>query len=79
MKGRAGVVKRMQQPEGYRVVIDGIGRRCGTVLSPMMSRDEAMAGFDTAVESFADDLRAGDVRVSVLAEDEFQRRSHADG
>ena len=63
--------------KAYRVVVDGTGRRSGTVAaSPTTSRQQAMAGFDIACDAFAADLAAGDMRISVLAEDEFARRTH---
>lgn len=60
--------------EEYRVVLDGIGRRTGTVPGQPQGRDKAMAGFDTALDVFADDIGAGDMRVSVLAESEYLKR-----
>lgn len=63
----------------YRVVVDGIGTRVGTVAGPANDRAEAMARFDTAVETFADDIRVGDMRVSVLDDAEWQKRAdHAE-
>jgi hypothetical protein len=58
----------------YRVVLDGMGARTGTVASSPMTRAEAMAGFDVALDSMRADVRDGDIRVSVLAESEYQRR-----
>jgi hypothetical protein len=60
----------------YRVVVDGINCRTGTVPGPLMGRGEAMAGFDTAVDTFDADIRAGDMRVSVLDDAEWQKRGN---
>lgn len=60
----------------FRVVLDGINGRTGLVVSDTYSRDRALEGFDTAVETFAADIRAGDVRVSVLDDAEYQKRGN---
>lgn len=58
----------------YRVVLDGINGRTGCVAASPTSRDEAMTGFDTAVDTFGADVAAGDLRVSVLDDAEYQKR-----
>lgn len=60
----------------YRVVLDGINGRTGLVASDPTSRARAMAGFDTVVDTFAADIRAGDMRVSVLDDAEYQKRGN---
>lgn len=57
-----------------RVVLDGPH---GEMLTGQpMSRSHAMQSFDTAVDMYAADIRAGDVRVSVLDDAEYQKRGN---
>lgn len=61
--------------ERYRLVLDGIGARTGTVTSePIDDRGAALAAFDRAVTVFAGDVAAGQLRVSVLTETVWNQR-----
>jgi hypothetical protein len=55
----------------YRVVLDRPG---GSVAGPSTDRATALAGFDTAVATFADEITTGRLRVRVLAEHVWAKR-----
>lgn len=64
----------MGDDELYRVVLNGAGTRTGTVASSPRSRAAALAGEQIAAATFAADIAAGDMRVELVAEAEYQRR-----
>lgn len=64
----------MTDDEQYRLVLHGTGRRSGSLAAAPRTRAEAIAGERVLADTFADDIAAGDMRIELMAEAEYQRR-----
>lgn len=58
----------------YRVIVGGAGELSGEVASRPGTEAAMRAGYPRVVDTFAADIAAGNVRVELVAETEYQRR-----
>lgn len=63
----------------YRVIVHGTGERSGEVASRPGAEAAMRDGHGRVVDTFAADIAAGNMRVELVAETEYQRRQSAAG